>query len=142
VKQKPVSNNKKHPTAAAVRTVKYSATELLILSQEYIKSSENPIEGTFWRNSKLWDDVSECYKKPKAQQEVYDERYRKQKWYMGHSLCQSTSNKFLDSDDDDGAKQSILPRTTFSLQQKWSKFVQSLVTEFIGLTVHHPKQSR
>jgi hypothetical protein len=132
----------KQKTGAVVRTTEYSSTELLILShQAYIKTSENAIDGTCRRQSKFWDDVSECYKKLKAQQEEYDERCRKQKRYTEHSLRRSTSNEFLESSEDEGEKQTLPPRTASSLQQKWSKFVQPLVTKFIGLTQRHPKRS-
>jgi hypothetical protein len=47
VKWKSGNNNKKPPTAAAVRSAEYSTTGLLILSQAYIKTSENTIEGEF-----------------------------------------------------------------------------------------------
>jgi hypothetical protein len=87
VKKKAGKNNNKPPTGAVARTVEYFAMELLILSQAYIKTSENAIDGTCHRQSKFWDDVLECYKKLKAQQEEYDERCRKQKRYTEHSLC-------------------------------------------------------
>jgi len=142
VKQKAGKNNNNKPlTGAVARTAEYSATELLILSQAYIKTSENAIEGTYRRQSKFWDDVSECYKKVKAQQEAYDERCRKHKRYTDHNLRRSTSSEFYESSEDEGEKQTIPPRTASSLQQKWSKFVQPLVTKFIGLTQRHPKRS-
>jgi hypothetical protein len=131
----------KQKTGAVVRTAEYSSTELLILSQAYIKTSENAIDGTCRRQSKFWDDVLECYKKLKAQQEEYDERCRKQKRYTEHSLRRSMSNEFLESSEDEVEKQTLPPRTASSLQQKWSKFVQPLVTKFIGLTQRHPKRS-
>jgi hypothetical protein len=141
VKKKAGKNNNKPLTGAVARTAEYSATELLILSQAYIKTSKYAIDGTCHRQSKFWDDVSECYKKLKAQQEEYDERCRKQKRYTEHSLHRSTSNEFLESSEDEGEKQTLPPRTASSLQQKWTKFVQPLVTKFIGLTQSHPKQS-
>jgi hypothetical protein len=68
-------------TKATNRTAEYSARELLILSQAYIKASENSIEGAARRLSKFWDDVSDNYHELKKQQEEYNNRQRKHKLY-------------------------------------------------------------
>jgi hypothetical protein len=52
--------------------------------------------------------------------------------------------EFLSSDDegDDEEIQVIIPVwTASSFQQKWSKFVQPLVTKFITLLHRHPRKS-
>ncbi len=61
-------------TKATNRTAEYSAKELLILSQAYIKASENSIEGAARQLSKFLDDISDNYRELKKQQEEYDNR--------------------------------------------------------------------
>jgi hypothetical protein len=45
----------------------------LILSQAYIKASENSIEGAARWLSKFWDDVSDNYRELKKQQEEWQQ---------------------------------------------------------------------
>jgi hypothetical protein len=125
------------------RTAEYSAKELLILSQAYIKASENSVEGAARRLSKFWDDVSDNYRELKKQQEEYDNRQRKHKQYNERSLYRAGfAPSMLDEDsDEDVAGVPLPPRTSSSLQQKWSKFVQPHVTKFISLTIRFPRLS-
>jgi hypothetical protein len=124
------------------RSSEYSSKELLILSQAYIKTSENSIEGTSQKKTKFWDDVAENYRLLKRHQEEYDERQKKRKKYNDKSLRRSGSFLSEDSDsDEDGVVVVLPPRTASSLQQKWSKSIQPYVTKFIGLTERYPKLS-
>jgi hypothetical protein len=43
------------------RMAEYSAKELLILSQAYIRSSENSIEGASKQKGEFWEDVGDVY---------------------------------------------------------------------------------
>jgi hypothetical protein len=115
----------------------------LILSQAYIKASENSIEGAARRLSKFWDDVSNNYHELKKQQEEYNNMQQKHKLYNERSLyCAGIAPSMLEEDiDEDVAAVALPPRTTSSLQQKWFKFVQPHVTKFISLTVWFPRLS-
>jgi hypothetical protein len=116
----------------------YSAKDLLILSQAYIKTSENSIEGTSQKKNKFWDDVADVFNKLKVQQEAYDSRQQKKDKMNAARIRGDFLNNDLSEDD----VQVIIPkRTPSSLQQKWSKFVLPLVTQFIALTNRHPKKS-
>jgi hypothetical protein len=42
-------------------TAEYSAKELLVLSQAYIRTSENSIDGASKQKGKFWDDVADSY---------------------------------------------------------------------------------
>jgi len=116
----------------------YSAKDLLILSQAYIKTSENSIKGTSQKKNKFWDDVADVFNKLKVQQEAYDSRQQKKDKMNAARIRGDFLNNDLSEDD----VQVIIPkRTPSSLQQKWSKFVLPLVTQFIALTNRHPKKS-
>jgi hypothetical protein len=120
--------------------VNIGAKDLLILSQAFIRTSENPVEGTGQTRTKFWDEVAVVYSQLKKQQEAYDSRQRKRAKYNSVLL----RGEFLSSDDDgdDEDIQVIIPlQTASSLQQKWSKFVQPLVMKFITLTHRHPIKS-
>jgi hypothetical protein len=126
------------------RAVEYSSKELLILSQAYIKTSENSIDGASQKKNKFWDDVADTYRQLKKHHEEYDQRQSTRKKFNDCSLRRSSSSHLSDSDTDDGAMvpaTSLPPRSSSSLQQKWSKFIQPYVTKFIGLTNRYPKLS-
>ena len=116
----------------------YSAKDLLILSQAYIKTSENSIKGTSQKKNKFWDDVADVFNKLKVQQEAYDSH----QWKKDKMNAARIRGDFLNNDLSEDDVQVIIPkRTPSSLQQKWSKFVLPLVTKFIALTNRHPKKS-
>ena len=116
----------------------YSAKDLLVLSQAYIKTSENSIEGTSQKKNKFWDDVADVFNQLKVQQEAYDSRQQKKDKMNAARI----RGDFLNNDSSEDDVQVIIPkRTPSSLQQKWSKFVLPLVTKFIALTNRHPKKS-
>jgi len=117
----------------------YTAKDLLILSQAYIRTSENAIDGTSKRQSKFWDEVSVAFAHIKKQQEAYDARHSKRQKYNAVSLGSDFSSD-TDVDGDDEAV-IIQKRTPSPLQQKWSKFLLPLVTKFITLTIRNPKRS-
>jgi hypothetical protein len=120
----------------------YSAKDLLILSQAYIKTSENAIDRTNQRQSKFWDEVAVAFNQLKKQQEAYDARHEKRQKFNAVNL---KSDFLTDSDEDvERAKEAavVIPtRTSSSLQQKWSKFVLPYVTKFIALSNRPPKAS-
>jgi hypothetical protein len=111
--------------------------DLLILSQAYIHTSENTIEGVSQKKNKFWDDVAEVFHNLKKQQEAFDSWQKKKKKYNSILL----QNDFLSSNDNDDIEIIIPIRTSSSLQQKWSKFVLPLVTKFVSLTNWYPKLS-
>jgi hypothetical protein len=118
----------------------YGAKDLLILSQAFIRTSENPVERTGQTHTKFWDEVAVAYSQLKKQQEAHDSCQRKRTKYNEVLL----RGEFLTSDDEGGDEdiQVIIPVwTASSLQQKWSKFVQPLATKFITLTHRHPRKS-
>jgi hypothetical protein len=126
-------------TGRMTKGSEYGAKDLLILSQAFIRTSENPVEGTGQTRTKFWDEVAVAYSQLKKQQEAYDSHQRKKTKYNKVLL----KGEFLSSDDevDDEEIHAIIPvRTASSLQQKWSKFVQPLVTKFVTLTNRHPKK--
>jgi hypothetical protein len=123
--------------AKATKAAEYTAKDLLVLSQAYIRTSENAIEGTAQKRNKFWDDVAEAFKVLKKHQEDYDKRVQKKKKYNKIML----RGEFLSSDSEDEVEIIVPARTASSLQQKWSKFVMPYVTKFIGLTTRHPKLS-
>ncbi len=75
--------------------------------------------------------------KLKAQQEAYDKRQRKKEKYNEVRL----RGEYLCDDSDDDVTYVIAVRTPSSLQQKWSKSLQPIVTKFISVTNRHPKVS-
>ena len=126
-------------SAKATKGAEYGAKDLLILSQAFIRTSENDVESTAKQRNKFWDEVAISYSALKKQQEAYDNRQQKQKKYYAVLL----RGEFLSSDDDndDSDVELVLPvQTASSLQQKWSKFVLPIVTKFICLTNRHPKK--
>jgi hypothetical protein len=123
-------------SAKGTRATEYNGKDLLILSQSFIRCSENAIDGTSQKRNKFWDDVSVVFNELKKQQEAYDSRQRHREKY--HKVL--LKGQFLsDDDDDDSSVEAIVPvRTSSSLQQKWSKFVLPNVTKFISLTTRYP----
>lgn len=122
----------------------YTAKDLLILSQAYIKTSEDAVDGTSKRQSKFWDEVAASFNSIKKRQEAYDARHAKRQKFNAvnrKSDFLSDSDEVDDEDSVTGEKGSIPNRTASSLQQKWSKFILPLVTKFITLTYRHPKLS-
>ncbi len=98
-----------------------------------------PVEGTGQTHTKFWDEVAVAYSQLKKQQEAYNSHQRKKTKYNKVLL----KVEFLSSDDevDDDEIQVIIPVwTASSLQQKWSKFVQPLVTKFVILMNRHTKK--
>ncbi len=121
-------------TSKNVKSSEYTAKDLLVLSQAYIRVSENAVVGVSQKQNKFWDDVAEAYKELKTQQEAYDNRQRKRQKFNA-IYVRGTELK------DDEEEVLIQPRTSSSLQQKWSKFVQPLVTKFHNLTQRYPLSS-
>jgi hypothetical protein len=119
------------------KTSEYSSKDLLVLSQAFIRTSENAIEGADRKKNKFWDEVAVAYNLLKKQQESYDNRLRKKNRYNQVLL----RGDFLSSDEEDDEECVVPPRTASSLQQKWSKSVLPLVTKFISLTNRYPMQS-
>lgn len=124
-------------TGKNVKSSEYSAKDLLVLSQAFIRVSENAVEGVSRKQGKFWDDVAEAYKELKTQQEAYDSRQRKKLKYNAVIL---RGQEMMDDDDDDD-NVIITARTSSSLQQKWSKFVLPLVTKFCSLAQRYPMSS-
>jgi hypothetical protein len=120
-----------------VKSAEYSAKDILVLAQAFIRVSENAIDGTSQKRNKFWDDVAASFKKLKVQQEAYDSRQKKKEKYNKVRLY----GEDFSEDDDDSVAVLMTIRTPNSLQQKWSKSVQPLVTKFISLTNRHPKKS-
>jgi hypothetical protein len=129
------------PTAksikSGVKSTEYSSKDLLVLAQSFIRVSENAVEGASQKRAKFWDEVSVAYNKLKAQQEAYDKRHRKKEKYNEVRL----RGEYLCDDSDDDVTYVIAVRTPSSLQQKWSKSLQPIVTKFISVTNRHPKVS-
>ncbi len=124
-------------TSKTSKTSEYSAKDLLILSQAFIRVSENAIEGTDKKRNKFWDEVAVAFHQLKKQQEAYDNRVQKKDKYNQLLM----RGEFLSSDEDDNSECVVPPRTASSLQQKWSKSVLPLVTKFISLTNRFPMES-
>jgi hypothetical protein len=133
------SNKSTKVMAKGNKGAEYTAKDLLILSQSFIRVSENAVEGTSKKQSKFWDEVAEVFNQLKKQQEAYDARVRKRQKLNKVRL----KGDFLSSDeeDEDVCGVVVTPRTASSLQQKWSKFVLPLVTKFVIITVKNPKRS-
>jgi len=127
----------KKTSAKNTKGTKYNAKDLLVLSQAFIKTSENAIDGAAQKQNKFWNEVADCFNQLKKQQEAYDSHQNKRQkmnavWLRGD---------FYSSDKEDEVEVIITVRTTSSLQQKWSKFVLPYVSKFIALTNTHPKGS-
>jgi len=142
--EQPPMMKKKNGNRVAAKGVKsgtkqseYSAKDLLVLSQAFVRVSENAIEGVNRKGCKFWDDVAAAFIKLKQQQEAYDARQRKKDRYNQIIL----KGDVMESDDDDDVEYVIPVRTAGSLQQKWSKYVQPNVTKFISLTNRYPIRS-
>jgi hypothetical protein len=56
----------------ATKGAEYGAKDLLILSQAFIRTSENAVEGTAKQSNKFWDEVAISYSALKKQQEAYN----------------------------------------------------------------------
>ena len=115
----------------------YTAKELLLLSQAFIRASEDVEKGVSRKSEKLWEHITEVYHMLKSNQEAYDRRQDKKKRYH------STSIRLFDDDSfnyDDEIY--MLPvRTPNSLQLKGSKGIKPEVTRFISLTKRFPKKA-
>jgi len=127
----------KMSSAKNTKGTEYNAKDLLVLSQAFLKTSENAIDGAAQKRNKFWDEVADCFNQLKKQQEAYDNRQNK---------CQKMNavrlrGDFYSSDKEDEVEVIITVRTPSSLQQKWSKFVLPYVSKFIALTNTHPKGS-
>ena len=120
-----------------LRAAEYTAKDLLVLAQAYVRTSENAIDGTSQKRNKFWDDVAEAFKVLKKHQEDYDQRIQKKTKYNKVIL----KGEFLSSDSEDEVQVVLTAHSASSLQQKWSKIVLPIVTKFIGLTTRHPKLS-
>lgn len=59
------------------RAAKYNAKDLLILSQSFIRCSENAIDGTSQKRKKFWDDIAVTFNELKNQKEAFDARHLK-----------------------------------------------------------------
>jgi hypothetical protein len=95
----------------------YGVKDLLILSQAFIRTSENAVEGTAKQSNKFLDEVAVAFSGLKKQQEAYDNWKRKQKKYNAVLL----KGDFLSSndDEDDSDIEAVIPVwTASSLQQK------------------------
>ncbi len=68
---KPTTNK---VSAKGTRAAEYNAKDLLILSQSFIPTSENAIDGTSQKRNKFWDDVSVAFNQLKKRQEAFDSR--------------------------------------------------------------------
>jgi hypothetical protein len=119
------------------KTSEYSSKDLLVLSQAFIRTSENAIEGADRKKNKFWDEVAVAYNLLKKQQESYDNRLRKKNRYNQVLL----RGDFLSSNEEDDEECVVPPRTASSFQQKWSKSVLPLDTKFISLANRYPMQS-
>jgi hypothetical protein len=132
------SKKKNKVLSKAIKSAEYSAKDLLILSQSYIRVSENAIEGISQKKKKFWDDVARVFKKLKTQREEYDRGLQKKEKYNKVML----QGEFLSSDDDnDNASVTVMLQMASSLQQKWSKSVLYYVTKFVSLTNRYPIKS-
>jgi hypothetical protein len=98
---------------------------------------ENAVEGALQKRAKFWDEVSVVYNKLKAQQEAYNKRQGKKEKYNEVRL----QGGYLCDDSNDDVTYVMAVRTLSSLQQKWSKSLQPIVTKFISVTNRHPKLS-
>lgn len=137
-KTKRTSTSKLSVSSKQPKQADYTAKDLLVLAQAYVRTSENAIDGASQKRSKFWDDVASSFNVLKRRQEDYDKRLLKKKKYNQVILkgqCQSSD------ESEDEVQVIVPPRTASSLQQKWSKFLLPLVSKFIGLTTRHPKLS-
>jgi len=121
----------------ANKSVEYTAKDLLVLAQAFIRTSENSIDGVSQKRSTFWEEVTKCFHKLKESQQAYDRRQKKKAHYTEVRL----RGDFQLSDSEDDSDCELPNRTTSSLQQKWSKFLLPIVTKFIALTEKHPMQS-
>jgi hypothetical protein len=64
-------------TGRMTKGSEYGAKDFLILSQAFIQSSENPVEGPGQTHTKFWVEVAVAYSQLKKQQEAYDSHQRK-----------------------------------------------------------------
>ncbi len=136
-KTKRTSNSKPSAASKQPKQADYTAKDLLVLAQAYVRTSENAIDGASQKSSKFWDDMAEAFNVLKRCQEDYDRRLLKKKKYNQVIL----KGEFLSSDSEDDVQAIVPPRTSSYLQQKWSKFLLPNVSKFIGLTTRHPKLS-
>jgi hypothetical protein len=121
----------------ANKSVEYTAKDLLVLAQAFIRTSENSIDGVSQKRSTFWEEVTKCFHKLKESQQAYDRRQKKKVRYTEVRL----HGDFQLSDSEDDSDCELPNRTTSLLQQKWTKFLLPNVTKFIALTEKHPMQS-
>jgi hypothetical protein len=100
-------------SARGTKGAEYGVKDLLILSRAFIRTSENPIDGTAQPCHKFWDDVAVVYSQLKKQQEAYDNRQQKKAKYTKVLM----KGEFLSSDDekDDDVEVLITVRAASSL---------------------------
>jgi hypothetical protein len=121
----------------ANKSVEYTAKDLLVVAQVFIRASENSIEGVSQKRSTFWEEVMKCFHMLKKSQKAYDRRQKKKAHYTEVRL----RGDFQLSDSEDDSDCELPNCSTSSLQQKWSKFLLPDVTKFIALTEKHPMQS-
>lgn len=51
----------KKAASKAIKVSEYTSKDLLILSQAFIHTSENSVEGVAWKSTKFWDEVAESF---------------------------------------------------------------------------------
>jgi hypothetical protein len=74
----------------------YTAKDLLVLAQAYVRTSENAIDGASQKRGKFWDDVAESFNVLKRHQEDYDRHLLQKKKYNQAIL----KGEFLSSDSE------------------------------------------
>ena len=110
----PEKKKRSKVASKAIKVSEYTAKDLLILSQAFVRTSENAIEGVARKSSKFWDDVVESFNQLKRKQEVYDMRLCNKEKYSKILL----KGEFLSSNDDEEVEVIVPRRTASSLQQK------------------------
>jgi hypothetical protein len=106
VQNNKVSHEKVSKVAArGPKGAEYGAKDLLILSQAFIRTSENAVEGTVKWSNEFWDEVSVAFSALKKQQEAYDSWQKRQKKYHAVLL----KGEFLSSDDNDSDVKVVIP---------------------------------
>jgi tRNA A-37 threonylcarbamoyl transferase component Bud32 len=61
----------------ANKSVEYTAKDLLVLAQAFIRTSENSIDGVSQKRSTFWEEVTKCFHKLKESQHMIEDRRRR-----------------------------------------------------------------
>lgn len=107
------------PTRPKPRSQGFTAQEILMLAQAYMRESLDPINGTSKKADVMWKDICQSYNK------------LRQEYDRGKIERLSADKPYTP----------LPERPTPSLKNHWTKYIQPAVNKFVGIQHRHPIES-